>query len=278
MGELTLAHPLRRPRWIIGSIIVVVLVVLFVNLGFWQLRRLDERKALNALFRARSLEAIDLPDEAWGSDGLFKSGELEHQRVRITGTYEPHRTVLVRFQTRDGQPGYDVVVPLVTEKGVAFVERGWIPERLGDGWPAEEAAAPDGEVTVVGIIASPDDTDERRQKRDGTIVVSGVRPASLAQELGYGNDALPYYIREVDPDRESYPIADGEPDLSEGPHLIYAIQWFIFATIVGTGWLVLLWRTASPRRRPDDSDAELAARSDASATTPARISREARRR
>ena len=39
---------LLRPSWIISHIFVTALLVSTVNLGFWQLRRLDERKVNNA--------------------------------------------------------------------------------------------------------------------------------------------------------------------------------------------------------------------------------------
>ena len=42
------SHRLLRPSWIISHIIVLALLVSTVNLGFWQLRRLEERKSNNA--------------------------------------------------------------------------------------------------------------------------------------------------------------------------------------------------------------------------------------
>ena len=239
-----MAHPLRRPRWIVGSIIVVVLVVVFVNLGLWQLRRLDERRAENDQVRDRTRELTLLPATAWQADPAA-IGELENRRIELRGTYDTRREVLVRFQTREAQPGYAVVTPLRTEDGVVLIDRGWVPERLGDDWPAEEAAAPTGEVEVVGILAGPDDTAPRVDDSAGEpVVVSGVRPGELARTLGL-DDVLPLYLKALPTGEDRFPIADGEPDLSEGPHLNYAIQWFIFATVVGTGWLVLLRRTVT---------------------------------
>ena len=47
--------------------------------------------------------------------------------VSATGTYDPSKTVIVRYQTRDGNAGVDVVVPLVTDSGTALlVDRGWV--------------------------------------------------------------------------------------------------------------------------------------------------------
>ncbi len=49
---------LLRPRWLVGTIIAVVLIVLFVNLGFWQLRRLDEKRDRNAAIEDRGSQPV----------------------------------------------------------------------------------------------------------------------------------------------------------------------------------------------------------------------------
>ena len=237
-----MAHPLLRPRWIVGSVIVVALVVVFVNLGFWQLRRLDERRAHNEAVRERTEDFTELGSSAWTVEGA-EIDELEHRKVQLVGRYDASTEVLVRFQTHEGQPGYDVVTPFRTEDGIVLVDRGWVPERLGEDWPAEQAAAPEGEVEVVGILAGPDDTSPRMEaNEDETAVVSGVRPAELAETLDLEN-VLPFYVKELSSGEDRFPVANGEPDLTEGPHFSYAVQWFIFAGVVGAGWVVFLSRT-----------------------------------
>ena len=52
---------LRSGVWIAGFLIVALTVVLFVSLGLWQMRRLDERKELNSTIEARMAQGpIDL--------------------------------------------------------------------------------------------------------------------------------------------------------------------------------------------------------------------------
>ena len=45
---------LLRPKWIGFHLLVIGGVVLMVNLWFWQLRRLDERREFNAAFESRA--------------------------------------------------------------------------------------------------------------------------------------------------------------------------------------------------------------------------------
>ena len=50
----------RRPRWILSHRLVLLLIIVMINLGFWQLRRLDEKKTINAHVRSRG----SLPTES----------------------------------------------------------------------------------------------------------------------------------------------------------------------------------------------------------------------
>ena len=43
--------------------------------------------------------------------------------VTATGTYVADETVIVRYHTRDGAAGVDVVVPLLTDDGTAAARR-----------------------------------------------------------------------------------------------------------------------------------------------------------
>ena len=90
------------PKWIIRHVLVVALVVTMVLLGFWQLRRLDEKREYKALVEARQeepiadVEAVVPADAAVGSaavDGvLYRTVRgLRHLRGgRHRGHREPH--------------------------------------------------------------------------------------------------------------------------------------------------------------------------------------------
>ena len=79
---------LLRPRWIAFTVVVVTAIVVMVNLGFWQLRRLDERRAFNDAVAARiDQTAVDLdelvpPDAAVGDDDARRRGVAPGRGVR----------------------------------------------------------------------------------------------------------------------------------------------------------------------------------------------------
>ena len=54
-------------------------------------------------------------------------------------------------------------------------------------------------------------------------------------------------------DTEPVPVL--EPTLDEGPHLSYAMQWFIFAAAALVGWVLAIRRSIGTRREAAVTDA-----------------------
>lgn len=235
-----------RPKWIAGHVLALVAVVGFVNLGFWQLRRHDERGDVNAVMSRR----LDLP-AANLAELVSEVGEdperLEFRRVRATGTYLPSEEVILQARTLDGRSGHDVLTPLLLGERAVIVDRGWVPIDVSD--PPVAGAEPASlEVTVVGILRTsqvrhglgPVDPDTGELDR-----VSRVDIGRLQQQIE--PELYPVYILLQDQSPEqvgSLPLPQDPPRPDAGPHLSYAIQWFIFAAIAAVGYPVLLARTA----------------------------------
>lgn len=244
-------RPSRRRfgiRWIIGSFLVAAIVFGCIEAGFWQLRRLDQRRTLNARIRQRSAATVALPRVTEATD----PDDLAYRRVAVTGTYDRDHEVLVRFRSRAGLPGYEVVTPLRTADGELLVDRGWVPLEDGDRWPVADMAAPTGEVTVEGLLAPSESGSTRLEHRpDGVAVINAIDPAKLAGAFGDGQgDGALYPVHLLATDggagvASSFPTPVDPPSLSEGPHKSYAVQWFLFASVGIAGWPVLL-RTRGP--------------------------------
>lgn len=230
-----------RPRWIVGHVLVLALVVVMVNLGFWQLRRLDERRDSNA--RIVAGRAVVAPLDAVVASGDAAVPEAARfKRVAVRGRFDAAHEVLVRFRTNDGLPGYEVVTPLVVRDGVAaLVDRGWVPLEVGDkGLPTP----PGGDLTVTGLLLGGEGSARFRpeSRADGRLVVGAVNVAGLETRLGY--DLYPGFVQLQEPDDPAaYPVPLPDPDLSEGPHLSYAVQWFSFCVIAVVGWALLVRRS-----------------------------------
>jgi len=238
---------LKSPVWILGIVIVVITVVAFVNLGMWQLRRLDERRALNATIESRMAEdPVDL--------GLLLSTvgtdpeTLEYRRVTATGTYQTEGEILLQARTLNSVSGHNVVTPLAAQDKSLVVNRGWV--RIdSEGPPVPDALPPTGIVTVSGILR----VSEARGptgvvEADGSYRKIGRLDLELLAPQ-WGPALLPVYLQleTQNPPQGQYPSPLPPPEIAEGAHLSYAIQWFVFAAVAAIGFPILVVNTA--RRR-----------------------------
>lgn len=252
---------LLRPRWLVGHLLAVALVVLLAILGLWQLRRHDERRQTNALVASRSERVAPLPAEGW-DDGA-DTGRLSFRRVRLRGSYQADKEVLVRFRSNQGLPGYHVLTPMTTEKGSIIVNRGWVPLEMGDRWPDPRARPPAGETAITGLLRASQPASRflpDGPTADAPLSVGAVNVAGLERRLSI--PLYPLYL-ELDAPKPtgapaSFPEPLPAPELDQGPHLAYAAQWFFFAAGAAAGWVVLA-RISARKRHPEDSNQPTAA-------------------
>ncbi len=235
---------------LLGFLVLIAALVaaaLCVRLGFWQLSRLGEKRALNAALR-----------ESERSPALVVNGEPPpaaqaiDRPLQATGRFDEAHQFLLSGRFHDGEPGVEVVTPLRLEGSstAILVNRGWLP--------ADDAAT-----------ARPQDHPE-----PGLRTVRGVAEAIRRGAGGpppralEGSSGSLWSLRGLDADsiarRLSYPVAgyvlreapgQGVPRLprrsarephDEMMHLGYAIQWFLISIVILGGTAALAW---SRRRR-----------------------------
>ncbi len=243
----------RSPKWIVGHVIVVVAVVIFVNMGFWQLRRLDERREFNALLTSRTTEAEIPLVEALERHGPSQDS-LELRAITVSGTYAPHEEVILIARSYNGVSGHHVVTPLYLggERAI-MVDRGWVPIDL-DQPGLMEVEPPRGMVTVSGVLRKTEVRGSFGPSIPPEGVVAQVPRVDLQRlDEQVVGQLVPVYVQLLDQN----PAQSGElprlvrlPEPSEGPHRGYAVQWFLFALVTAVGYPILLWRTASSSEIP----------------------------
>ena len=223
-----------------GHVLVIAVCVLFINLGFWQIRRLEERRLENTVMASR-LAADPQPIEELIVGAGSDLDSLEVRGATAAGEFAPGEEVLVRSQVNDGLAGWHVITPLVMADGRAvLVNRGWVPLEM-DTVPVP-ADPPAGEVTISGWLG----LTRIRQAGGATepegrlTQIARIDIERLQQQMPF--ELLPIYIS-VDESEVQLPIAVARPIITdEGPHLLYAIEWFSFTLISVVGYFFLLRR------------------------------------
>ncbi|HLW17606.1 MAG TPA: SURF1 family protein [Actinomycetota bacterium] len=241
---------LATRRWIVLALVVVVFGVACVELGFWQLRRLDQRKTLNAAISSHMHMPVQPIQVVLGNGDV---NQALYRRVSATGQYDVSQEVLLSGRAVNDRPGYDVLTPLKLADGRALiVNRGFV--QLDINTPgAPQARPPSGVVTVTGILLPTETKGLFGQTIPGGHLSTIVRidVPRIHEQLPYA--VVPVYLllaTQQPAQSGSLPQAESyQPDLSNGPHLSYAIQWFIFASIAVIGYLAIAWRTAHAKEK-----------------------------
>jgi surfeit locus 1 family protein len=228
-------------RWILTSLLVILAALVMVRLGFWQLDRLQQRREHNARLSAGMAQPPLNMNQALPPD----LSEMEYRSVVASGSYDFTQEILLRNQIQDGQPGYHLITPfqIAGTAQVVLVDRGWIP--LDQGSPEKRKIFQEaGTVSLKGVLSRFQPEPNFLAGPDPQLAAGQTRlDAWSFLDLGRISPQFPYPLLPVyislSPDASKTGLpqpALPDVDLSEGPHLGYAIQWFIFALILLAGY------------------------------------------
>lgn len=244
---------LLTPKWLGFHLLVLFGVIVMVNLSMWQLDRLEARRDFNASVTAR----VDLPGEdldillgaassALTSDAALS--DLEWRQATAVGEYLPEYEVSIINRSQNGRAGANLITPMrLRDRSVLLVNRGFVP--LAVSFPD----APSGEVRIRGLLRVSQErrTGQLSDPTNGTLnELQRLNIDRLAAQTP--GPLVPMYLQLLDSvpaETPGLPEPVIRPDLSEGSHLSYAVQWMIFAIAVAVGWVLAVQRTVQQRRR-----------------------------
>lgn len=231
------------PRRIVTFLVLaVIFAALFIRLGFWQLSRLSQRRARNALVMKRLAQ----PEVPLTSLPLDSASRL--RRVTVTGTPDFAHEIILAARSYQGSPGVHLFTPvrIPGSDTAVLVNRGWI--YAPDGVSVDATRWQEGTTHFVGYAELL--PEGKKSAPDGVLR----RDSRIARELDYSTvtSLLPYPVSSLylvaTVQDSTKPVAQrverlSTPALDEGPHLSYAIQWFAFAAIALVGGGVVAARS-----------------------------------
>ncbi len=232
-------------RWWWVTLLVIAGIAVLISLGNWQLDRRQQRLAANAVLAEQlAADPLNLNDPTLD---LGQLPDMADRAVTVTGEFDLAQQQWLLLQNFRGQPGGHLFAPfrIKGRADAVLVDRGWAPAADADpaGWGRFDES---GELTITGVI-------QRSQASERATLPTGesrewyrIDVAALDERLPY--DLLPIFIYQTDDDESSPPLREQpEADLSEGPHLSYALQWFSFALMLGVGYLFYVHRAETRR-------------------------------
>lgn len=215
-------------RILIPLIFGILGCAILINLGLWQLRRLDEKEGLLARIQA-GIEAPAVPLPA------AVEPSMKYLPVTVSGTTTGAEIDVLSGSKEQGG-GYQIVSRFITDDGRAILlDRGFVPQEL------RHAERGPTRLSVRGNLHWPDEKGSATPEPnlDENIWFARDVPA-MAKAL----DTEPILVvaRFVQGDAqgvEPIPVAiEGIPN----NHLSYAVQWFMIAATWAGMTVALIWR------------------------------------
>lgn len=226
------------PRLLIP--VAVILALVFLRLGFWQLDRLRERQRVNAGLASRAVappvSISQLPTD---------TANAHYRRVWLQGAYDYDNEIVLTLRSRDGSPGVNIVTPLRnTETDTAvLVVRGWVysPNGMTVDLPRWREGQ---QLNGSGFVETyPPAREGHNLSPTHSNAYRWLDRAELEKRFQY--PLKPYYVVLTSPPADTTrdtPPRLNVPPMDEGPHKSYAIQWFSFAAISIIGTILFLRR------------------------------------
>lgn len=225
----------RRENYsLLKSLLALSLVLLCLWAAQWQYHRGVDRHARNSVVEENSNKAPQ-PLE----DLLKDVPSHEWQPVIATGRFDTSNQVLLRNRYFEGVYGFQVLTRFNSTTGKSFwVDCGWVKAGPNAATQPDIPFIPSDQVTIKGRLR----LDTALPQGSFFAIPVGKSQGLIAQADSKSQSRSEnFYLDLINGNRaELTPAVPAElPELSDGPHLAYALQWLFFGALVIYGRILI---------------------------------------
>jgi surfeit locus 1 family protein len=164
--------------------------------------------------------------------------DYEWQTVSTSGTFNNNKQILLRNRYNDGKYGYEVLTLFRSNENKSFwVDRGWVQAGATATTPPVVTTLPQGEVSITGRLRL-----DSSLPRGSFFALPG-KGEGLVSELNAQSqlNTEKFYIDLLSGSDTSLTpgVTPQLPELSDGPHMAYALQWIFFGGLVVYGRILI---------------------------------------
>jgi len=223
------------PASLLQSFVALVLVAACLYAAQWQFSRGANQSATNKIIAAN----LDLPSLTMNDVADLDPVTTQWRKINLTGKFSQDKQELVRNRYYEGKFGFEVLTLFTAANGENFwVDRGWVAAGPNAATPPVVEPISNENLEITARIRS----ENLSRQLQGSFFVtrpSSEKPESIAKLQGV--DANPYYLDLLgSPNGQVKPLTEIElPELSNGPHYAYGIQWLAFALLALIGRFLL---------------------------------------
>jgi cytochrome oxidase assembly protein ShyY1 len=223
----------REPQAVFKTLIALLLIAGCLWASQWQYQRGIDRHQRNSAIEAAVLQPIISLDEIAESAIAF-----EWRTIETTGEFDPENQILLKNRYFEGVYGYEVLTrfQLLDGRNI-WVDRGWVKAGKDAQTAPVITPIPKGEVAIKARLRLD------RSLPQGAFFALPATGAGMISKLNAqsGLKSEGFYLDLIggaDPLLEPKVPAQ-IPELSDGPHLAYALQWIFFAGLIGYGRILI---------------------------------------
>ncbi len=246
---------------LVPTVVTILLLVLLVNLGFWQLRRAEFKYKLRADRAGNAkLPMVELTASMTDTDRMVQ------RRVRLRGEFVPgYKAVLANIKYRHN-PGFFVIQPfrLQGSRTHVLVISGWIQQTSGFNRLPQMPPTPRGKLVLTGIVDRKPAVGIEHGEPDAGFrqwpkLLTYVSIDWYRRQLG--GPVLPYVVKQYGAvsrqqarrfglNRDWKFFARQAEFMPPEKHVSYAFQWFSLALVLFGIYLGINIRRAGVEEQP----------------------------
>jgi surfeit locus 1 family protein len=215
------------------SLIALLLILLCAWASQWQYHRGVDRHARNTVIEQRiAKSAIAL------SDVTATLADFEWQTITTKGRFNGEKQILLRNRYNEGKYGYEVLTLFTsTDSQIFWVDRGWVEAGATATTAPVVTKVPETEVSITGRLRLDSSLPQGSffaLPGNGQGLVSELNAQSQLNTEKFYIDLLTGSEKELTP-----AVPAQLPELSDGPHMAYALQWIFFGGLVIYGRILI---------------------------------------
>ena len=208
------------------TLVAVSLVLLCLWAAQWQYQRGVDRHARNVLIAEQSqLPPIEFKNL------LGNIADYEWRKISLRGSFDDKNQILLRNRYHDGMYGFEQLTLFVFDERKIWVDRGWVKAGSDATVPPQLQPTNQGLISIDGRLRL-----DSSLPRGKFFAVANDSERNLVSQLDArrGIQTEKFYIDLISASDDSMnPDVPVElPELSDGPHMAYALQWLFFAGLV----------------------------------------------
>ena len=223
----------REQRQILKTLVALILILGCLWASQWQFQRGIDRHDRNSQIKAQlQLPTISLDDVDRNLE------EYEWRSVKTSGTFDTGEQILLKNRYFEGVYGYEVLTRFEMLDGrMIWVDRGWVKAGKDALTPPVVTAVPAGQVDIQARLRLD------RSLPQGAFFALPSNAQTMISKLNAqsSTDSEGFYLDLINGSIDFLtPAAPAQvPELSDGPHLAYSLQWIFFAGLVIYGRILI---------------------------------------